>query len=134
MSTERDTLVRITYPDQVSWLTVAERFRSWIIGGLWVLVTIVLLFVLQRMLSPPPRRAARRIGSPCSRSRPPIARSAIFWSPATSSRCRNSTRPCALAETWHVRLGDAILSRNWIEPGGLLSGASPTTTICRSSI
>ena len=22
----------------------------------------------------------------------------------------------ALAETWHVRLGDAILSRNWAEP------------------
>ena len=28
LSTERDTLVQISYPDQVSWLTVAERFRS----------------------------------------------------------------------------------------------------------
>ena len=35
MSSERDTLVRIAYPDQVSWLTVAERFRPWIIGALW---------------------------------------------------------------------------------------------------
>jgi cellulose synthase operon protein B len=49
MSTERDTVVRITYPDQVSWLTVAERFRSWIIAGLWLSATVVLLFILQRM-------------------------------------------------------------------------------------
>ncbi len=49
MSTERDTVVRISYPDQVSWLTVAERFRSWIIAGLWLFVTAALLLVLQRM-------------------------------------------------------------------------------------
>jgi len=47
MSTERDTLVRIAYPDQVSWITVAERFRSWIIGGLWLLGSIVFLLALQ---------------------------------------------------------------------------------------
>jgi cellulose synthase operon protein B len=49
MSTERDTLIRISYPDQVSWLTVAERFRTWIIGGLWACATITFLFVLQRL-------------------------------------------------------------------------------------
>jgi hypothetical protein len=49
MSTERDTVVRISYPDQVSWLTVAERFRSWIIAGLWLCATVALLFILQRM-------------------------------------------------------------------------------------
>jgi len=49
MSTERDTVVRISYPDHVSWLTVAERFRSWIIAGLWLLATAVLLLTLQRM-------------------------------------------------------------------------------------
>jgi hypothetical protein len=48
MSTERDALVRIAYPDQVSWFTVADRFRSWIVGALWLLVTIGFLFVLQR--------------------------------------------------------------------------------------
>jgi hypothetical protein len=48
MSTTRDTLIRIAYPDQVSWFAVAERFRSWIIGSLWVLLTIGLLIVLQR--------------------------------------------------------------------------------------
>lgn len=50
MSTERDTVVKIAYPDQVSWLTVAERFRSWIFGGIWLFATAALLFVMQRML------------------------------------------------------------------------------------
>jgi len=50
MSTERDTVVRITYPDEVSWLTVAERFRSWIIAGFWLCATVALLFGLQRLL------------------------------------------------------------------------------------
>jgi hypothetical protein len=49
MSTERDTLVQVTYPDQVSWLSVAERFRAWIIGGLWLLGTVAFLLVLQRV-------------------------------------------------------------------------------------
>jgi hypothetical protein len=49
MSTERDTVVRVSYPDQVSWLTVAERFRPWIIVGLWLFATAALLFILQRM-------------------------------------------------------------------------------------
>lgn len=57
MSTERDTLVRITYPDQVSWLTLAERFRSWIVGGLWLLATLVFLFVMQRIFRRRPRVA-----------------------------------------------------------------------------
>jgi hypothetical protein len=49
MSTERDTLVQVTYPDQVSWLFVAERFRAWIIGGLWLLGTVAFLIILQRI-------------------------------------------------------------------------------------
>jgi cellulose synthase operon protein B len=49
MSTEHDTLIKISYPDQVSWLTVAERFRSWIIAGLWLLATAALLLTLQRV-------------------------------------------------------------------------------------
>jgi hypothetical protein len=57
MSTERDTVVRISYPDQVSWLTVAERFRSWIIGCIWLFATAALLFILQRMFRRRPRQA-----------------------------------------------------------------------------
>jgi len=49
MSTERDTVVKISYPDEVSWLSVAERFRSWIIAGLWLSATAALLLMLQRM-------------------------------------------------------------------------------------
>jgi len=56
MSTERDTVVQVSYPDQVSWLTVAERFRSWIIGGLWLCATGALLLVLQRLFR---RRSAQ---------------------------------------------------------------------------
>jgi hypothetical protein len=50
MSTERDTLLKISYPDQVSWLTIAERFRPWIVGGVWLMVTIGFLLGLQRLL------------------------------------------------------------------------------------
>jgi hypothetical protein len=49
MSTERDSVVKVSYPDQVSWLSVAERFRSWIIAGLWLLATAALLLTLQRL-------------------------------------------------------------------------------------
>jgi hypothetical protein len=57
MSTERDTVVQVSYPDQVSWLSVAERFRSWIIAGLWLLATATLLLTLQRLFR---RRPAPR--------------------------------------------------------------------------
>jgi hypothetical protein len=49
LSTERDTLLRVSYPEQGSWLTFAERFRSWIVGGLWGVITIAILFALQRI-------------------------------------------------------------------------------------
>ena len=56
MSTERDTVVKISYPDEVSWLSVAERFRSWIIAGLWLFATAVLLLTLQRIFRRRPPR------------------------------------------------------------------------------
>jgi cellulose synthase operon protein B len=59
LSTERDTLLRITYPEGGSWLTSLERFRPWIVGILWGLATIVLLFVLQRIY----RRRAHATGA-----------------------------------------------------------------------
>ncbi len=55
MSTTRDTLVNISYPDQVNWTTVAGRFHAWIVGSLWLFATIAFLFALQRMLRRRPR-------------------------------------------------------------------------------
>ena len=59
MSTERDTVVRITYPDRASWMTMAEPYRPWIIGGLWALATVVFLLTLRRMLR---RRRTSAVG------------------------------------------------------------------------
>jgi hypothetical protein len=50
MSTERDTLVHIAYLDETSWPAVAERFRFWILGGVWLFATVGFLFALQRVL------------------------------------------------------------------------------------
>lgn len=55
LSTEREKLARIVYPDQVSWLSIAAEFRPWITGGVWFLATLIFLFILQRVLRRPPR-------------------------------------------------------------------------------
>ena len=47
LSTERDTLLQVSYPEQGSWLTNLERFRPWIVGSIWALVSLALLFGLQ---------------------------------------------------------------------------------------
>lgn len=49
LSTERDTLLRVSYADQASWFSTLDRFRLWIVAGAWVLITLVLLYVLQRI-------------------------------------------------------------------------------------
>ena len=49
LSTERDTLLRVSYVEQESWLANLDRFRSAIIAGIWVLLTLALLFALQRI-------------------------------------------------------------------------------------
>lgn len=48
LSSERDTLLQVSYPDRDSWWSLAARFQSWIIGGLWALLTLVILYVVQR--------------------------------------------------------------------------------------
>ncbi len=115
MSTERDTVVQISYPDQVSWLTVAERFRSWIIAGLWLFATAALLSDTAAHIPPPALRLSRARVRPC-RCRRPTARLAIFWSAGASSPCPQLDEAVGLAERWNVRLGDALLSRNWVDP------------------
>lgn len=57
MSTDRDTVVRVFYVDQVSWTTVAKRFQSWIVGAIWLFVTFIFLFILQRIRRRRPRSA-----------------------------------------------------------------------------
>jgi hypothetical protein len=49
LSTERDTLLRVSYADRGSWLTSLDRFRSWIVGGVWILITFALMIGLQRI-------------------------------------------------------------------------------------
>ncbi len=58
MSTERDTLVRISYPEQVSWLTVADRLRLWIVAGMWLFATAAVLLLLQRLFRRKPAGGA----------------------------------------------------------------------------
>ena len=40
----------------------------------------------------------------------------------------------ALAETWNVRLGDAILSRNWIEPAAYYQGIAYYMDCCARTL
>lgn len=49
LSTARDTLLQVSYADDRSWLTNLDRFRPWIIGGVWVLISLTVLLVMQRV-------------------------------------------------------------------------------------
>jgi hypothetical protein len=49
LSTERDTLLRVSYAEERSWFTRLDRYRSIIVACIWALITLVLLFVLQRI-------------------------------------------------------------------------------------
>jgi len=48
LATGRDTMLQVSYVDQRSFLTNLDQFRLWIAGGIWVIVTLTVLFVLQR--------------------------------------------------------------------------------------
>jgi hypothetical protein len=41
--------LRVSYADQGSWLSSLDRFRSWIVGGVWILITFALMIGLQRI-------------------------------------------------------------------------------------
>jgi hypothetical protein len=49
LSTEHDTLLRVSYADEGAWLTRIDRYRSTIVAGIWALITLALIFVLQRI-------------------------------------------------------------------------------------
>lgn len=56
MSTGRESLLQVSYLDQRSLLNNLDRFRSWIIGGVWVVLSLIVLLLLQRAYR---RRRAR---------------------------------------------------------------------------
>ncbi|MGJ5206382.1 hypothetical protein [Bradyrhizobium sp. HKCCYLR20261] len=59
LSSYRDTLLRVTYADQQSWTANLDRGWPWIVGVTWVIATVALLMLAQRMYR---RRVSRRAG------------------------------------------------------------------------
>jgi hypothetical protein len=49
LSTERDTQIKVTYPEITPWQTVARRYGTWVVFGSWVIFTIVVLVALRRI-------------------------------------------------------------------------------------
>ena len=46
-STERDQLAQIAYPEQKSVADIANIYRPWIVGGLWLATSLLLVVALQ---------------------------------------------------------------------------------------
>jgi hypothetical protein len=59
MSTGRESLLQVSYLDQRSLLNNLDRFRSWIIGGVWVVLSLIVLLLLQRAYRRRRARAAK---------------------------------------------------------------------------
>jgi Bacterial cellulose synthase subunit len=49
LSTEHDTLLRVFYADEGTWFARLDRYRSAIVVCLWGIITLALIFVLQRI-------------------------------------------------------------------------------------
>ncbi|MCC7425653.1 MAG: hypothetical protein IT557_02010 [Alphaproteobacteria bacterium] len=49
ISTRRDTLVEVAYPEQAGWREMLVRFRVWIVTASWVVLSLLLLALLRRM-------------------------------------------------------------------------------------
>lgn len=48
LSTERERLIEVVYPDDESWLDLMRRYRTWIISAVWLALTIGVLVALAR--------------------------------------------------------------------------------------
>lgn len=48
-STQAGGLIEVSYPDATRLADILERYRVWIIGGLWLLITLFVLGVFQRL-------------------------------------------------------------------------------------
>jgi len=119
MSTERDTLVQVTYPDQVSWLVGRRAFPR--LDPRWIVAAC------DRGVRAGPANACSAAASAL-----PV-NSVMALSPSDRAlgdllverqilTLAQHDEAVALAESWNVRLGDAILSRNWIEPAAYYQG------------
>ncbi|CAB3739059.1 cellulose biosynthesis cyclic di-GMP-binding regulatory protein BcsB [Paraburkholderia rhynchosiae] len=49
LSTEREKLIEVTYPESTSWRAVITRYRVWLIGAVWLLITLTVVVALQRI-------------------------------------------------------------------------------------
>ena len=56
-STLNRDLVSVVYPDQTSVMQILAKYRPWIVGGLWAVLTLLVLGVFQRLYRS--RRAAK---------------------------------------------------------------------------
>lgn len=50
-SMDRAPLIQVTYPEQQSLAQLFAKYRPWVVGGLWVLLTIAVLGFFQRIYS-----------------------------------------------------------------------------------
>ncbi|MFG6579626.1 hypothetical protein ACGYK1_09505 [Sulfitobacter sp. 1A13191] len=48
-ATDRSPLVDVVYPDRTSLAQMLAKYRPWIVGAIWVLVTLLVLIVFQRV-------------------------------------------------------------------------------------
>jgi cellulose synthase operon protein B len=51
LSTERDRLIEVAYPDAPSWQVLVRRYGTWLLLAAWLVITVAMLVALQRMYS-----------------------------------------------------------------------------------
>lgn len=48
-STRNNSLINVVYPDQTNLMQILEQYRPWIVGGIWLALTLFVLAAFQRM-------------------------------------------------------------------------------------
>ena len=48
-SMDQDALLEVRYPDTTSLAQLLDEYRLWLVGGLWLLMTLVVLMIFQRL-------------------------------------------------------------------------------------
>lgn len=48
-STDRAPLIEVSYPDRQSIAQLLAKYRPWIVGGLWIVLTLIVLGIFQRV-------------------------------------------------------------------------------------